>query len=158
MDALPGGRDRCLFVHCCVCLAAGEVAKRSGGHYAVDCCCAGVAGMYIGFYPLCWGWTRAQLRGNFGIPGNLCMDVLITGVFPCCYLSQALNQLDLAEGISASAPRMPELMRCSYSVSSRGKGGLPAPLSATFAASAGADKAPVVAAPPAPLSPAAVAV
>lgn len=111
MEDAPGGHDRCLYVHVCWCLAAGEVAKRTGGSYSLDCCLGGVAGMYIGFYPCCWGLTRARLRALHGIPGSLPADVCATALFPCCYLAQALNQLDVADGISAAAPRMPDVAR-----------------------------------------------
>jgi Cys-rich protein (TIGR01571 family) len=124
MHELPGGADRCIFVHACFCLAAGEVAKRTGQSYYQDCCLGSIAGMWIGFYPFLYGFTRMKVRAMYGIPGNYGADVCLTGLFPCCYLAQALNQMDLAEGITASAPRMPEIYACKYS-SSRSRLGAP---------------------------------
>jgi Cys-rich protein (TIGR01571 family) len=110
LEALPGGHDRCLFVHLCWCMAAGEIAKRTGGSYSLDCCLGGIAGMYVGF-PVCFGVTRARLRAQHGIPGSLAADICLTAVCPCNYLAQALNQLDVADGVTAAAPRMPDIYR-----------------------------------------------
>jgi hypothetical protein len=70
--------------------------------------------MYIGYYPICWGLTRCRLRARFGIPGSLANDVCAAAIFPCCYLAQSLNQLDMSDGISASAPRMPDVWACRW--------------------------------------------
>jgi len=60
---------------------------------------------------LCWDLSRARLRALHGIPGSLAADVCATALCPCCYLAQALNQLDAADGISAAVPRMPDVAR-----------------------------------------------
>ena len=111
MEAGPGNRDRCFYVHFCPCLAAGEVAKRLGGSYALDCCFGGVGGLYVGYYPCVWAFTRTKLRMQFGIAGNWCSDFWLIALFPCCYLAQALNHLDISNGVEAPVPRCTELLK-----------------------------------------------
>lgn len=109
MTAHPGGMDRCVYVHLCWPLAAGEVAQRTGGNYVVDCCVGGVFGFGYMFSCLVWSTTRTRLRALHGIPGDVAEDCVVTGLLPCCYLAQALNHLDLVDmaaggAASASAP------------------------------------------------------
>jgi Cys-rich protein (TIGR01571 family) len=92
----PGGDARCLYTHFCWCLAAGDVADKVGGSYALDCG-VGFFGMYWCIYWIPFGLTRTRLRTAHGIEGSLMEDFLATACCPCCYLSQALNHLELVE-------------------------------------------------------------
>lgn len=115
MHAAPGGTDRCLYVHACWPCAAGDVAKRVGLYYTWDCLLGGLIGMLLtSTYFVCFGYTRSVLRGKFDIPGNLLMDSIATCLFPCCFLAQSLNHLDLAEGITASPPSFQLAMQCKF--------------------------------------------
>ena len=98
----PGGCDRCLYTHFCTCFAAGDVAARTGGSYGVDCGLATLGCLWCA-YGLCYGATRARLRTQQRIPGNIVCDCLLgTFLFPCV-LSQELNHLDLSEAQAALA-------------------------------------------------------
>lgn len=103
MAAAPGGMDRCLYVHACFCLAAGEVAQRTGGSYFLDCAIGGILGFGYCFSCCVWAPTRARLRMMHGIPGDALEDLVVTGALPCCYLAQALNHLDLVGSATARA-------------------------------------------------------
>ena len=98
----PGGEERCLYAHLCCCLAAGEVAARTPGNPPearyLDCCCGGILGCAACTYCCCWGVTRTRLRHAYNIPGSSCADHILVTIFPTCYITQALNHLDLAEG------------------------------------------------------------
>jgi len=96
----PGGWDRCLYTHICACFAAGDLAQRTGGSYAVDCA-LGLFGCVYCIHGVCWGMTRHRLRAQQGIPGNPVTDCCCATWLPCCVLSQALNHLDLLESQSA---------------------------------------------------------
>ncbi len=97
MAGAPGGTDRCLYVHLCWPLAAGEVAQRTGGNYFLDCCIGGTLGFAYAFSCFIWAPSRARLRTLHGIPGSLLEDVAVTALLPCCYLAQALNHLDIVD-------------------------------------------------------------
>jgi Cys-rich protein (TIGR01571 family) len=98
----PGGCDRCLYTHFCTCFAAGDVAARSGGSYCVDCA-LGTFGCLYCLYGLCYGATRARLRAQHRIPGNIVSDCLLSTLLFPCTLSQQLNHLDLCEAGAALA-------------------------------------------------------
>jgi len=104
----PGGNERCVYTHVCCCLAAGDVAGRIAGssetNKHVDCCCGGVIGCAICAYCFFWGVTRTKLRNMYNIPGNSFADHILVLLFPPCYLSQALNHLDLAQQKPPGAP------------------------------------------------------
>ena len=105
----PGGCERCAYTHLCFCLAAGEVAEKTGGSWLVDCCLASTLGCLYFSYCFCWGCTRSRLRAQQGIPGSLCCDFVTTLLCPPCYLAQALNHLDLSASAAAlSGPRRSE--------------------------------------------------
>jgi Cys-rich protein (TIGR01571 family) len=129
----PGGLDRALYTHACFCLAAGDVAERTGGCYVIDCCLASSLGC---LYCLCereasaaqrrrheptdshthrhadcipWGITRRRFRRQRGIPGSLLGDVATAMFCPPCVFSQQLNQLDIdAARLAAAASRAAE--------------------------------------------------
>jgi Cys-rich protein (TIGR01571 family) len=104
----PGGEGRCVYVHLCWCLAAGDVAARVPHNppeaRLLDCLCGGLLGCAVCTYCMCWGVTRTRLRHQHNIPGNSFVDHIITLLFPTCYLSQALNHLDLAQGAKYAVP------------------------------------------------------
>lgn len=110
-DGPPGGCDRCLWTHFCWPFAAGEVAQGipgppslscatrevcCGNAYGADCCLGGVAGCALCLYCLLWGKTRTRLRRAYNIPGSEFADHCITLLFPTCYLTQALNHLQMS--------------------------------------------------------------
>lgn len=98
MAAWPGGFTRCLYVHACCCLAAGDVAQKVGRDYCVDCCWGGICGIATCTNGLCWGPTRTQVRRSYGnVPGAQLVDIAVTTLLPCCYLAQALNHIDIFE-------------------------------------------------------------
>ena len=102
----PGGWERCAYTHICFCLAAGEVAEKTGGSWVVDCGIASTLGCLYCAYCCCWGLTRSRLRAQQGIPGSLGHDLLVTCLCPPCYLSQALNHLEISASAAAlSTPR-----------------------------------------------------
>jgi Cys-rich protein (TIGR01571 family) len=96
---LPGGPSRCVYTHACWCLAAGDVAARVPGNTeaarVLDCCCGGVVGCAVCAYCMLWGVTRTRLRHAYNIPGSSVVDHIIVTLFPTCYLTQALNHLDI---------------------------------------------------------------
>ncbi len=105
----PGGRDRCVYTHLCFPCAAGDVARRTGGSYFTDCAIGGTLGMWYFFSGCIWGPTRTRLRLMHGIAGSVIDDFCLTSLLPCCYLSQALNHLDIVDaqrGVQATgAPK-----------------------------------------------------
>jgi len=104
MSAPPGGEARCLMAHACWCLLAGEVADRTGGSCLVDGLVGGTWGCFTCAYMPLWALTRYRLRQRHGIEGSIAEDCLVAGCLPPCYLAQALNHLDIVEGV---APRSP---------------------------------------------------
>ena len=112
----PGGRDRCLRAHFLWCPLAGQIAQRTGGSYFIDGYFGGIAGCLYCFYCLQWGCTRSRLRAQEGIPGSLLEDMATVLLCPPCYLTQALNHLDIVEaeraqrGAGATAPPLQQVM------------------------------------------------
>ena len=116
----PGGEARCVYVHACWCLAAGEVAARVPRNppeaRLLDCLCGGIVGCAVCAYCVCWGVTRTRLRHQYNIPGNSFADLATTLLCPTCYLSQALNHLDLAQGAKYAVPPSGVAMRAPVQV------------------------------------------
>lgn len=104
MTGAPGGKDRCVYTHLCFPCAAGDVARRTGGSYCLDCAIGGTLGMVYAFAGCLWGATRTQLRLQHNIPGSTLEDFCVTTLLPCCYLSQALNHLDIVDAARAPLP------------------------------------------------------
>lgn len=98
----PGGW-RCLYTHLLWPFAAGEVARRGGRSYALDCCGGGVIGCALCLYCIPWSLTRAQLRAARGIEGSIVEDAALSFCCPPCYLVQALAELDAADEEAARA-------------------------------------------------------
>ena len=102
----PGGPSRCIYTHACWCLAAGDVAARVPGNTEaarlLDCCCGGVVGCAVCAYCMFWGVTRTRLRHAYNIPGSPVVDHIIVTLFPTCYLTQALNHLDIVRAFLTS--------------------------------------------------------
>ena len=107
MSAWPGGRPRCLYVHFCWPCAAGDVAVRVGRSYWWDCVCGGFLGIATCTNGLCWGVTRTHLREQHKIPGLELLDIAVTSLFPCCYLAQALNHLQVMDMRQSGAAPLP---------------------------------------------------
>ena len=105
--APPGGEERCVCAHLCWPFYAGEVAERTGGLYVVDCFLGGVLAFFFCFQGLFWAPTRARLRRVHNIKGSLIEDCVVTTLLPCCFITQALNHLDIvdAEALGAAVQR-----------------------------------------------------
>ena len=97
MDAFPGGRARCVYVHFCFCCAAGDIALKVNRDYFYDCFCGGVVGLATCTNGICWGTTRTMLREKYRIPGLEVLDIAVVTALPCCYLAQALNHVEIME-------------------------------------------------------------
>ena len=98
MAAAPGGASRCVLAHVCWPCLAGEVAERTGGSYLLDGLVCGTFGCVYCVYWIPWTLTRARLRARLGIAGSLAEDCVVAGILSPCYLTQALNELDFADG------------------------------------------------------------
>jgi hypothetical protein len=103
MGAPPGGAHRCLYVHVCWPCAAGDIAARTHGVWAIDAICGGVLGCFFCFYCVPWALTRQRLRNADSIDGNLACDCLVTTALPPCYLAQALNHMELRDSARTAA-------------------------------------------------------
>ena len=102
MSAPPGGDARCVGAHVCWPFYAGEVAARTGGVYFVDCVLGGVLAFFYCANGLFWAPTRSRLRQLHNIPGSLLEDCVVVTVLPCCYITQALNHLDIVDAEAAA--------------------------------------------------------
>ena len=60
----PGGYGRCCYVCWCLPCAAGDVARRVGGGYCIDCC---VPCVFPLLAPFIWGYTRTAVRMKYNM-------------------------------------------------------------------------------------------